>query len=365
MKHLLTGGVRIFALLILLAGASFAQESQRGLFRGDLPSGGRLVIFVQGNSAISAYIFDSAGNQVSLGSASLNPDGTFSLTTNQGETMTGSITGTVVTVTFRGQTFTLDANELFGGTSPISGRFKGWAKSNDGGGRIDVTLLVDSRGNVFLIGNNGQLFGGFGSITLEEGENGDDDPRDDDDKHGNKDPHALKFHGNFSVQTSLGTVRGNFNFNPSGFHGHIRIGSFKFQFHALRDSSEHHLVNISTRGFVQNGDGVLIGGFVIRGGAKLVLIRAGGPSMAQAGVNPVLANPSVRLMRGQTVVAQNDDWQASPRAQQIAASGLAPGNPRESAILMRLEPGPYTAILSGADNGTGIGIIEVFEIDRD
>jgi glucose/arabinose dehydrogenase len=146
------------------------------------------------------------------------------------------------------------------------------------------------------------------------------------------------------------------------------------------------LVNISTRSVAQTGSNVVIGGFVIDGNMpKTVLVRGRGPSMSGAPffVSGVLANPSLRLFSGQTVIAQNDNWQDVPScagfvcggAAHISATGLDPCRPNpgqatppqgcalESAILITLSPGAYSVHLSGADGGTGIGLIEVFDAD--
>jgi hypothetical protein len=146
------------------------------------------------------------------------------------------------------------------------------------------------------------------------------------------------------------------------------------------------LSNISTRGFVQSGDNVMIGGLIIEGSTpSTVLLRARGPSMAGAPffVQGTLANPFLRLFSGSTVIAQSDNWQAAPScngfacggAAEITATGLDPCQPnpgqstpppgctQEAAILITLPPGTYTAIMTGADGGTGVGLIEIFEID--
>jgi hypothetical protein len=149
---------------------------------------------------------------------------------------------------------------------------------------------------------------------------------------------------------------------------------------------ESELSNISTRGFVQSGDNIMIGGMIIEGSAESnVLIRARGPSMSGAPffVPGTLANPFLQLYSGQGIIAQNNDWQDAPScigfacggATQIAATGLDPCQPnpgqstssppgcsQESAILITLPPGAYTAIMSGADGGTGVGLVEVFEV---
>ena len=127
------------------------------------------------------------------------------------------------------------------------------------------------------------------------------------------------------------------------------------------DHPEYPLINISTRGQVQTGDNVMIGGFIIQGNAsQTVLIRAVGPNLANFGVPGVLANPTLQLYSGQTVIASNDDWQSASNAAEIQATGLAPVSSLESAILITLAPGAYTAIVSGVGGGTGVGIVEVF-----
>ena len=126
------------------------------------------------------------------------------------------------------------------------------------------------------------------------------------------------------------------------------------------------LANISTRVSVQQGEGMAIGGFVIGGLApKTVLIRALGPSLASFGVGNALADPRLSIYDGQTQIFANDNWQGMSNAAVVQSIGLAPGDARESAILVTLKQGAYTAIVSGANGTTGVGLIEVYEIDRE
>ena len=121
------------------------------------------------------------------------------------------------------------------------------------------------------------------------------------------------------------------------------------------------LLNISTRGQVLTGGDVMIGGFIIQGdGPQTVVVRASGPSLAAFGITNALANPVLQLYAGQAVIASNDNWQQSADAAAIQAAGFAPAHPNEAAIRITLNPGAYTAIVSGAGGGTGVGIIEVF-----
>ena len=125
------------------------------------------------------------------------------------------------------------------------------------------------------------------------------------------------------------------------------------------------LANISTRGKVLTGEDVMIGGFIIGGTTpKQVAVRARGPSLTAFGVANALANPVLQLYSGQTVIASNDDWGTAPNAAAIQASGLAPANALEPMILTTLAPGAYTAIVSGSGGGTGVGSVELFEVDH-
>jgi N-acetylneuraminic acid mutarotase len=130
------------------------------------------------------------------------------------------------------------------------------------------------------------------------------------------------------------------------------------------------LANISTRGFIQTGDSVMIGGFIVVGNSSKVLIRATGPSLIPFGINNTLANPQLDLHDANGTLAGNDDWQTtqlggiitSDQSTAIQNSGLAPGNPAESAIIATLAPGAYTAIAQGVNGGTGVGLVEVFAL---
>jgi plastocyanin len=122
-------------------------------------------------------------------------------------------------------------------------------------------------------------------------------------------------------------------------------------------------LNISTRLQVGTGANVLIGGFIITGTTpRSVAIRGIGPSLS--GVSGALADPTLELRsNSQALVAQNDNWQDdSISASQLTALGLAPQNPNESGIVTTLQPGAYTAILAGKNNGTGIGLVELYDV---
>ena len=124
------------------------------------------------------------------------------------------------------------------------------------------------------------------------------------------------------------------------------------------------LLNISTRGQVGVDPNALIGGFILGGTeSKQIFVRAIGPSLTQFGIPNALANPTLELRNAQGgLVDSNDDWMNSPQKTQIENSGLAPTRTEESAVLQTLAAGQYTAIVRGADGGTGIGSVEVYQL---
>jgi autotransporter-associated beta strand protein len=122
------------------------------------------------------------------------------------------------------------------------------------------------------------------------------------------------------------------------------------------------LPNLSSRGFVDAGDNVMIGGFIVGNQPSQLIVRAIGPSLTQFGITNALADPTLELHNGNgAIIAFNDDWQDSDRAA-IEDTGLPPSNNNESAITATLAPGNYTAIIRGRDNGTGVGLVEIYNL---
>lgn len=126
-------------------------------------------------------------------------------------------------------------------------------------------------------------------------------------------------------------------------------------------------LNISTRARVETNQNVMIGGFIISGqDAKTVIVRAIGPSLSQAGLSDVLSDPVLELRAGDgTLIRSDDNWQDDPaQAALITGTGLAPKDNLESAIVATLNPGSYTAIVNGKNEVTGIGLVEVYDLDQ-
>jgi hypothetical protein len=162
---------------------------------------------------------------------------------------------------------------------------------------------------------------------------------------------------------------------PAGFTAVVRgknntTGVGLVEMYDLNQTADSRLANISTRGVVGTDANVMIGGFIIgsgNGAAKL-LIRAIGPSLANFGVAGTLSDPTLSLRNSNgTELASDDDWLLSfdandPRVKAIENTGLAPSDLHESAILTTLPNGNYTAIVAGYNGGTGVGLVEVYNL---
>jgi hypothetical protein len=137
-----------------------------------------------------------------------------------------------------------------------------------------------------------------------------------------------------------------------------------FEVYDLDQTVESNLGNISTRGFVGTGDDVMIGGTIVVGSVPArVIFRAIGPSLANFGISNALGDPGLELYDGNgDLIAINYDWRDTQEAE-ISATGLAPSNNLESAILRDLAPGPYTAIVRGLNDTTGVALVEAYNLN--
>ncbi len=156
---------------------------------------------------------------------------------------------------------------------------------------------------------------------------------------------------------------GNYTAIVSGKNG--GTGVALAEVYDLDQAADSRLANISTRATVGTGSDVLIGGFITGSkiGATRVAIRALGPTLQQFGIVNPLPDPTLELRNANgALLASNDNWQSDPsQAALITSYGLAPPNNLESAIAISLAPGPYTAIVAGKNNETGIGLVEIYD----
>jgi hypothetical protein len=167
----------------------------------------------------------------------------------------------------------------------------------------------------------------------------------------------------FEAAIDATLIPGNYSAIIRGNNDTLGVGLVEV--YDLSQAAPAKLANISTRAFVSTGDNIVIGGFTLGSGSTndRVAVRGIGPSLTAQGVPNALADPVLELRDGNgTLLVSDNDWQDDPvQASELMAAGLAPANPLESGIATTLPPGPYTALLSGLNNGTGVGLVEVYD----
>jgi hypothetical protein len=132
----------------------------------------------------------------------------------------------------------------------------------------------------------------------------------------------------------------------------------------LDSVSDSRLLNLSARAYVGSGDHVLIGGLIVRTVSQRLLLRALGPELAARGVADELADPALELHDSSgAILAANDNWKDAANRSEIAATGLAPTDDREAAILATPQPSSYTAIVRGANGAVGIALLEAYLVN--
>jgi hypothetical protein len=134
----------------------------------------------------------------------------------------------------------------------------------------------------------------------------------------------------------------------------------------LSQAGDSKLANLSTRAFVGTGDSVVIAGFILGGndGDDRIIARGIGPSLSSSNVPNLLPDPTLELRNSDgALLIANNDWQDdAAQAAALIAAGLAPTIPLESGIAATLPPGLYTALLAGLNNGTGVGLVEIYDL---
>ena len=177
-------------------------------------------------------------------------------------------------------------------------------------------------------------------------------------------PYGLAFDNTGNLIVADHNSGTTFKFAPDGTKTTVFTSGFNTPQFVAIEPSTHQLLNLSTRGFVQTGDHVLIAGFIIGGTGPIgdtVVVRAIGPSLATAGITDALQDPVLELRDASgALIATNDNWKDTQPS--VIPAGLAPTDDRESAIVANLLGGSYTAIVRGVNNTTGTAVVEVYNL---
>jgi hypothetical protein len=325
-------------------GGDHGDVSLRG-FYGTTAPGSLVVFYIEKNTHVQIHMLDLTGQVIGFAEGALS-NGYFSLVLTTGQGIVGKATESGITFMLGGQPYQAWRFSTFGTDSRIAGGYFGVAHGPTG--ESQVMFIVDSNKHIIMIQRTGSvLSGGFGAITP---------------------PVSPSTQFTFTLDHFIGStsaITGSFTIIDGVFTGVFQTSAGTFTVNTFKNSLFNRMANISTRGLVGTGQGQLIGGFIITGGPKLVMIRAMGPSLAAVGVSPALANPALTLYAGGNQLAANDDWKTNANVADIIASGIAPGDDLEAALLIRLEPGAYTTVVNGVGDSTGIGLVEVYEIGSD
>ena len=316
-----------------------SQIAPAGLTVIQNPSGVYYALYADSTRPRRSQFFyvNYATQQFDAIAPSVSSDGTFSGTSpSTGHSLTGQIQSTSISLTYNGVTQAGPKESLYGPTQQFAGEWLGWVYDS-GVGYGFAQFFVSSSNECFVyfllgfqynVGFGTIDSGGFATVPLLSGGSAS---------------------GTFAPAN--GVASGTFNYSTGGTNSY-----------SVTKAVTSRMANISTRGVVASGAQVLIGGFIITDGGKTVLVTARGPSLTAGGVAGALQNPRLDLYFNGVIIASNAGWQSNANAAEIAASGLAPTDPREAALQIDLEPGAYTAIVSSEDASTGVGLVEVYGV---
>jgi hypothetical protein len=237
-------------------------------------------------------------------------------------------------------------------------------KAGPSGGTIvnSEGATVQSRGsNLSSDAAGGDSGTGPGGLLNQAGDRRNTDPK--------LDPAGLQDNGGLTPTIALladsSAINAGFSQNAPARdqRQYVRVGNIDIGAYEFGGTIPVTLANISTRLRAETADNVLIGGFIVTGSQpKRLMARAIGPSLGIAGA---LADPQLELYdSGGTPIGSNDNWQDAPNRQEIIDTTIAPPNALESAMLRSVTPGAYTAVVSGVGGASGIGLVEVYDLDR-
>ncbi len=327
-----------------LGTTSFAQLSPANGYLGKIGTND-ILVSVARRDLVAVYFFDRTLGRLELATAALDSQGRATVAANTGRIVTIAVTPDFTTGSIGGIPFVAAVEKPYGPRSAESRAYSGTGidlTSNSNTSSYAVLLFaVFASGKVVLIaGNAAGSLGGLGTITPS---------------------------GVVTIPMTTGRVF-TFLFAPQDgiAQGQITSPGTATTTYFLAQTQRAPIINIATRGTVGGGQ-TLTAGFVTGTGAKVLLIRAIGPTLGAFGVPDTQADPALTLYSGNTVIATNNDWGAAPNAAdmpaaaaQAGAFGLTAGS-RDAVLLVTLEAGAYTAQVTGT-GAAGEALVEVYEI---
>jgi len=333
--------MKYLVLIVALASSALAQLSPAGVYLGKFGSNDIAVSVVR-RDLVGVYHFDTLNGRLEFASGALNSGGRVTMAATTGRIITLTVSGTTASGTIGGVAFTTTLEKS---TGPFAGQSFSYSGTSQQVSDLEPALLLFAimpSGKVIVVYSNSNRGdqGGLGTITSD------------------------------GVVTAFMTSRRTwtFLFRPADgvAIGQITSPGTTNSTYTLIQMQRAPIVNIATRGTVGGGN-ILTAGFVITTAAKVLLIRAVGPTLTAFGVTNAQADPSLTLFSGPSVIATNDNWGAAANAadipaaaSQVGAFALAAGG-RDAVLLVTLEPGAYTAQVAGT-GAAGDALVEVYEV---
>jgi hypothetical protein len=340
---------RILSVLLLFVaggvGSLVAQLSQAGAYSATVGTND-VFITIGKKTAAQLLLIDRAGRTVDLSSlSSLNASDSVSGVTIKGRQYSFQVRDSVARGTLGGVSFTAAKEPIFGAFYARSGGYSGVFQEDNLTTHV-ASITIFPSGKVMILQSNslaerlgfGQI-NQFGQITASMSDGA---------------AYSLSFNPNPELWL---TANGDVFSNGRRTYSYVMFGA-----------ATSRMPNIATRGVVSSG-APMIAGFVVTQYAKTVLIRGVGPTLASFGVTTACPDTQISLFSGQTVIAANQDWgqaanpsEAATAASFVGAFPLATGG-KDAAMLVTLEPGPYTVLVGPQGAVGGEALVEVYEVN--
>lgn len=311
---------------------------------------GKFIMAKQGERGVTFIGYPDAGAAPTVyfyTGATVDAGGGFSLARGGSTVLSGSTFPAGVFGTFDGTRATFSGTLKLGASSTYAGPTGVIYGSLTGAGDSMLIALVGSDASIAVYAKRGST----DDATI---------------------PGNLASDGSFNLATVYGgTLKGRIDpstgFLSATLSGSHLSGAVTAAASAPAPAADGFLRNLSTRGRVGTGDAILVAGFVVNGGSpKHVLIRAIGPTLSTFSVPGAVADTNLKLFQGSTVIASNDDWGSAsgvPAATTAVGAFALPAGSADSALYVTLNPGPYTAQVAGIGGVTGVGMVEIYDVD--
>lgn len=346
-RHATISILALFLFSFFRLSAQLPGNSFKGIYMGTFSNGDQFALVVSKKTDASIFIVGTASRSSgTIKNFAIANDGSFSIS-QSGITINARISQNSVTGTVPSKAMTLSGSLVSSPEVGSGGYYFGLAIDPIGNRALTSFIVAGSR-VFYYVEDASEEYGAVGTINSQ-----------------------LRI-----TLTSATGVNGSADFRSplerAGYIGTVNLLPFRaLDFVIHRKDISYKLANLSVRSVVGTGSNTLIAGFVVSTGAKSVLIRAIGPTLSVFGVTGQVEDPKLSVFdSSQKLIAENDNWGSSTvsaamissAAASVGAFALGPLT-KDSSLLLSLEAGSYTVQVSGVNGGTGVALVEVYEMN--